>query len=76
MGSGMFVMEYDAETGESAPRELSPEEVASYQGARHLAQPSFTAAEDTERLRVVAERSRTDPAFAALAELSLKGVQL
>lgn len=34
---------------------------------------SFEAAEDAERLRIVNERARTDPAFAALAELVLKG---
>jgi hypothetical protein len=35
---------------------------------------AFVAAEDEERLRLVAERSATDPAYAALAELVLKGV--
>lgn len=33
----------------------------------------FAAAEDAERLRLVNERARDDPAFAALAELTLKG---
>lgn len=36
---------------------------------------AFEAAEDAERLRIVAERARTDPAFAALSELALKGVE-
>lgn len=33
----------------------------------------FAAAEDAERLALVAERAAEDPAFAALAELALKG---
>lgn len=32
---------------------------------------AFAAGEDAERLRLVAERSRDDPAFAALADLAL-----
>jgi hypothetical protein len=32
---------------------------------------TFAAAEDQERLRLVNERARTDPAYAALAELTL-----
>jgi hypothetical protein len=35
---------------------------------------AFEAAEDEERLRLVADRSSDDPAFAALAELALRGV--
>ena len=34
-------------------------------------QKQFSSAEDLERLRLVHERAREDPAFAALAELSL-----
>lgn len=33
----------------------------------------FAVAEDAERLALVAERAGTDPAFAALAELTLGG---
>ncbi len=36
----------------------------------------FAAAEDTERLRLVNERARTDPAYAALADFVLRGVSL
>ena len=34
--------------------------------------PSFSAAEDVERLQLVNERAQTDPAFAALADLALR----
>ena len=34
---------------------------------------AFEEAEDRERLRVINERSRTDPAYAALADYVLKG---
>lgn len=32
------------------------------------------AAEDTERLRTINERARTDPAYAALADIVLRGL--
>lgn len=35
---------------------------------------AFAAQEDAERLALVAERAQADPAFAALAELALRGV--
>jgi hypothetical protein len=41
----------------------------------HQQTQAFAAAEDAERLRIVNERARTDPAYAALAELALRGVQ-
>jgi hypothetical protein len=36
-------------------------------------QAVFEQAEDAERLRLVNERAREDPAFAALADLALRG---
>jgi|SRR5580765_2799149 len=35
---------------------------------------AFAAAEDAERMRLVNERARTDPAYAALADFVLRGV--
>lgn len=35
---------------------------------------AFAASEDDERLALVAERAAEDPAFAALADLALRGV--
>lgn len=34
----------------------------------------FAAADDTERLRTINERARTDPAYAALADIVLRGL--
>jgi len=34
---------------------------------------AFATAEDAERLAIVNERAQTDPAYAALAELALRG---
>jgi hypothetical protein len=58
--------------------QLSPEQEAEYAALRQReaaaeGRAQFAAHEDHERLRVINERARTDPAYAALAELVLKG---
>jgi hypothetical protein len=59
------------------PAELPPAAVPVVE-AHDASKPKLTAAieqqADTERLLLVNERSQTDPAFAALAELALRGV--
>ena len=54
-----------------------PPEAAPVLAAHDATKPQRTAAfedaEDAERLRIVNERAKTDPAYAALAELTLKG---
>jgi hypothetical protein len=67
------VMMYDPQM-EPAP--LPPEAapiLAAHDASKGQRAVAFEAAEDAERLRVINERARTDPAFAALAELVLKG---
>lgn len=63
--------------GSSGLSEELPPEAGPVVDAHDASKPKRTAAfeeaEDAERLRLVSERSRTDPAFAALAELALKG---
>lgn len=64
---------YDAAGG---PAELPPEAapvVEAHDASKPKRAAAFEAAEDTERLRLVNERARTDPAYAALAELALRG---
>lgn len=59
---------------EGLPVDLPPEAapvVDAHVAPDPKAAAAFAAAEDTERLRLVNERSRTDPAFAALAELAI-----
>jgi hypothetical protein len=59
------------------PAELPPAAVPVVE-AHDASKPKLTAAieqqADTERLLLVNERSQADPAFAALAELALRGV--
>jgi protocatechuate 3,4-dioxygenase beta subunit len=60
------------------PAELPPEAgpvVDAHDGKQKDKTAAFEAAEDEERLRLVADRSADDPAFAALAELVLREVQ-
>lgn len=54
------------------PPEMAPV-VAAHDPTKHARSATFEQAEDAERLRIVNERARTDPAYAALAELALKG---
>lgn len=54
------------------PAEAAPV-IEKHNGAMRTQTAAFEASEDAERLRLVVERSRADPAFAALAELTLKG---
>lgn len=61
---------------EGAVAEMPPEAVPvvdAHDASKPERTAAFEQAEDAERLRIVAERARTDPAFAALAELALKG---
>lgn len=70
----------DCETGEETLVDLTPEEEAaqaaletdSLNGQRAS---GLETEEDAERLALVHERAAADPAFAALAELALKGVR-
>ena len=70
----------DPETGAGTLVPLTPEEEAQdaadrqRESSKQLA-TGQAAAEDGERLRTINERARTDPAFAALAEYVLRGVQ-
>lgn len=57
---------------------MTPEQESEHRAANAPAlttaqSAQFESAEDNERLRLVAERAATDPAYAALAELALKG---
>jgi hypothetical protein len=64
---------YDAD---GAPAELPPEAepvVEAHDASKPKRTAAFEAAEDEERLRLINERARTDPAYAALAELALRG---
>lgn len=58
------------------PADLPPEAVPvveAHDAGRQGRAFAFEADEDAERLALVAARSAEDPAFAALAELTLKG---
>lgn len=58
------------------PTELPPEAVPvvdAHDARKPDRAAAFEAAEDAERLAIVNERARTDPAYAALAELALRG---
>lgn len=58
------------------PIELPPEAVPvvdAHDATKPARAAAFEAAEDRERLRLINERARADPAYAALAELVLKG---
>ncbi len=57
--------------------ELPPEAVPivdAHDGSRPQRTASFAAADDQERLRLINDRARADPAFAALADFVLRGV--
>jgi hypothetical protein len=61
----------------AAPTVDVPPEAAPIVDAHDASKPKrsaqFEQAEDVERLALVNERAQTDPAFAALADLSLRG---
>lgn len=66
-------------SGEPYEVPLTPEEEAQSEADRqHHAKQQLgqyqAIAEDQERLRVINERARTDPAYAALADIVLKGM--
>lgn len=52
------------------PPEADPV-VAAHDASKPQRTAAFETAEDSERLAVIAERAATDPAFAALAELTI-----
>lgn len=59
-------------------QELPPEAgpvVDAHDASKPRRSRSFETQEDAERLALVAERAQTDPSFAALAELALRGGQ-
>jgi hypothetical protein len=69
----------DPETGKGELVPLTPEEEAQHaadqaQGHQRRLQQSQGAADDTERLRTINDRARTDPAYAALADIVLRGL--
>ena len=56
------------------PAELPPEAepvLAAHDGTKKDKTATFEAAEDAERLQIVRDRAAEDPAFAALADLTL-----
>jgi hypothetical protein len=60
--------------GNGVPTDLPPEAgpvVDAHDATKPGRVAAFEAAEDAERLRLVNERARTDPAYAALADLAL-----
>jgi hypothetical protein len=59
--------------------ELTPDEIAQLEADQAVGKTVALAAtqagaDDTERLRTINERARTDPAYAALADIVLRGV--
>lgn len=67
------------ETGEGHLEPMTPEEEAQHaaNAAAHGKQQTArtqAASDDTERLRTINERARTDPAYAALADIVLRGL--
>lgn len=72
------IIEVDCATGEQTERPMTPEEEAAHAATVAAAERGrqatvFGANEDAERLALVAERAADDPAYAALAELALRG---
>lgn len=68
--------DYDVHTydAEGASIDLPPEAapvVDAHDASKPQRSKAFEAAEDAERLRIVNERARADPAYAALADLAL-----
>jgi hypothetical protein len=67
------VYTFDGDPG--TPTELPPEAapvVAAHDASKKDRTASFERAEDAERLRIINERARADPAYAALADLALR----
>jgi hypothetical protein len=69
----------DGSGDEPYERPPTPEEVtgiaaANAQVTRSQQGVAFAASEDAERLRVINDRARTDPAYAALADIVLRGL--
>jgi hypothetical protein len=83
-GLSLFGTESDAELlthtatdadGNATTTELPPGAVPvveAHDAGRPSRTQAFETAEDSERLALVAERAQADPAFAALAELTLR----
>lgn len=74
----MLKLVYDCATGTLEEVPYTPEEEAEAARVAADAQTGqrsrqLEGGEDAERLALIAERAATDPAFAALAELTLKG---
>ena len=67
-GSGAPPVEVPLTTEERAQRDA-----ARAHGHRQRMTHTFEAQEDQERLRVINERARQDPAYAALADIVLRG---
>lgn len=69
----------DPETGEGSSVPMTPEQEAQHAADMAAGRKAGTAAaqaraDDAERLRAINDRARTDPAFAALVDIVLKGV--
>jgi hypothetical protein len=69
----------DPETGEGTLVPMTPEEEAQYaadqgHGKTQRLARTQAAADDTERLKLINERAQTDPAYAALADIVLRGL--
>lgn len=65
------VYTYQGAASVDLPPDAAPV-VAAHDAGKPAKTKTFEAAEDAERVRIVNERARDDPAFAALAELVLK----
>lgn len=72
----------DLSDPDATPREveIEGEELAAHEGliaqaGRQAKATAFSSQEDADRLRIINERARTDPAFSALADYVLRGVQ-
>jgi len=80
MSDPPLVLEINADGSGKPPvsRPMTPDEIAladataAAERSRRLAEQHAVMA-DNERLRVINERARTDPAYAALADLALGG---
>jgi hypothetical protein len=56
------------------PEEQLQMEADQAHGATQRLAATQASADDTERLRTITERARTDPAYAALADIVLRGM--
>lgn len=54
--------------------ELAGHDALIVQAGKQQQGAAFAANEDTERLRTINDRAQTDPAFAALADIVLRGL--